>query len=125
MGNRSAIFIKQNERNDCIVIYSHWEGMSIGKSLKHALQIAKSRTDDIDYFNRIIIQNVLNSYADPNSATGAGIGYLPGNDKNEVDIDVYDLDNPGIIVDPYFKTVTTGQHTYSFDQIMGEGMIFC
>lgn len=121
MGDRSVIYIKQNRNNDAMVIYAHWAGADIASSLKTALRVAKPRVGDISYFNRIIIQNVLNSFANPDKETGAGVEYA-ANKKGKFNYFIC-VDNPEIIIDPFEeKVIINDGHdsVFSFDRIINE-----
>lgn len=117
MGDRSAIYIIQKS-GQFIEIYSHWDGEDIVKKLPTALSIAKGRWDDLDYFNRILIQNILDSIVSKDTNTGAGIGIR----DIETDFNDRHLDNPAIVVDPkdciVYQLGQKENKVYYFDEIV-------
>lgn len=77
MGDRANIFIQTEMQDDGqwagIGVYTHWRGEGIHAAALAALPKAAGRVGDTSYFARIIVHNVLNAVADPDSETGAGL----------------------------------------------------
>ena len=117
MGNRSAIIIRV-DKNKAIEIYSHWRGDEIVARLPEALEIAKDRYDDVSYFTRIVIQNILNNIVDPNSERGAGIDICNWNNYDD-----FHLNNNPVFIDPTNKTVRCGGNIWKFEDIIKHGYI--
>lgn len=72
------------------MLYSHWGGYELPTAVADALPKAAGRWDDESYCARIVIQNILNAIADPDSETGSGIsvGELTDNEYPIIVIDV-------------------------------------
>lgn len=116
MGDRASVIIKQNDKQG-IEIYGHWAGIDIIKTLSYALQIAEERFDDISYFNRIIIQNILNNIADANKSTSAGIEICDWNESNHGD-----LNNHPVFINPFERIVSCRCYEYDFQDIIDNGV---
>ena len=116
MGDRSAIVIRVAE-DKAIEIYSHWNGKGIVYKLPEALEVAKDRYNDVAYFTRIVIQNVLNSIVSENSESGAGISICDWMDN----YDAGHLNYEPVFVDPTDKTVTCNGNIWSFSFIIEYG----
>ena len=116
MGDRSAIVIRVDE-DTAIEIYSHWHGKGIVYKLPAALEVAKGRYDDVAYFTRIVIQNVLNSIVAATSESGAGISICDWVD----DYDADHLNYQPVFVDPFTKIVTCNGKVWSFSYIIEYG----
>lgn len=96
MGDRGNIFLVQSpekRRTESapiigIYVYSHWGGTYLPERLREALIFGKSRWDDYQYLNRIIISQVFMD--DHNSTTGAGISLnLCDNEHDIIICDVF------------------------------------
>lgn len=122
MGDRAAIYIEQNDRNDCIAIYAHWSGVNILKELPHALYVARNRYSDISYFNRIIIHNILDSISSKGDDCRAGVDCVPNKDGKIYYC--YSLDNPEIIISPDERIVSILDKEWTFEYIINNGDAF-
>lgn len=115
MGDRSSIIIRQHSCDDKgIEIYGHWAGTQIIRNLPRALKVAKARWYDEEYFTRIIIQNILNCIADPNSALSCGIGITDNYKRSNHG----DLEYNPVIINRFDREVIIGKYTFTFESII-------
>lgn len=117
MGNRASVIIRQDDYR-AIEIYSHWAGKNIINSLPKALKIAEDRYDQIAYFTRVIIQNILDDIADKNQSIGVGISVCGWCNNRGL----YILDNETVFIDTSDKTVTCGNYCATFDCVIKFGV---
>lgn len=87
-----------------VVLYSHWGGYELPTAVADALPKAAGRWDDEPYCARIVIQNILNTIADPDSETGSGIsvGELTDNEYAIIVIDV-PANTVGVVPEKAFR----------------------
>lgn len=81
MGDRGNVAIVDANSDSVLVFYAHWAGYNLPELVANAVGIAKPRWSDTQYFNRIVLHNLMNSVTTPDSDAGAGIsvGYLRDN----------------------------------------------
>jgi len=71
MGDRGNIVVK--DKDDQVVLYTHWDGRELPEILKKALNRGRERWGDAQYLARIIFCEMLSSPDELNETTGYGI----------------------------------------------------
>jgi hypothetical protein len=89
MGDRANVAIIDPDRNDCVVLYSHWGGERLALMAHQAMATseARSRWSDASYLRRIVFQHILDH--EGFGETGWGIStYICDNEHPVLVIDV-------------------------------------
>jgi len=106
MGDRSNVYIIQGEEDGLtygVGVYSHWGGEAFQKAALSLVEKAAERAGDTSYFTRILIHNLLDAEADPDSPTGVGVWTTEsGMDDNS---------HPILVID-----ARTGLHWYATER---------
>lgn len=105
MGDRANIVFNTEPRHatarledflpGSIVLYSHWGGYSLGRSLATALRQAKSGWDDEGYGIRIIVSQMVGKNWDQETGYGLYVGLIADNDNPII---VCDFSSQNVII---------------------------
>ncbi len=85
MGDRANVWVRQNEQDTGVYLYTHWEGSSLPFILQEALKRGQSRWYDCAYLTRIVFSEMVKD--DLMSETGYGISaFLNDNEHHIIEV---------------------------------------
>ena len=102
MGDRANVLVRQDNEDNGVWLYTHWDGTELPRTLRNALIRGRERWDDAQYLTRIIFSEMVAGHE--MALTGYGISSRVGDGDDRV-----------LEVNVAHQTVSNGTTTWSFE----------